>query len=621
MHSLRPLLVFANIIALLGLCGCSFAFPQGGSSISSSSRSASENTSTSQEKSLSLSLAKNTMSYGGEFLTACQPSLLYRNGKVKKTLSIADASLSASIWQGETVYELGDLLPQGHYTVSVSYPFAKVSASADFDVLASDPIAASEGHGYKTISNLADYRLEALPNYACLGPKPLKSIGSQKILVIPVTFKGNAAFTSAELATVNKAYNGEANETGWQSLHSFYATSSYNKLDLSATITTPFEYSQTDSEFETTANALGTNYSNAVNTIAEAAIDSLEKSSFDFTPFDSDSNGYIDGLELVYKTTKNNTKNGGAQVWWNFTTVDSDSQSTASKVSYYFWSEYSALSNGYYTPDIDDHVLIHESGHMLGLCDYYSYDKNECPAGGSDMMDHNIGDHNAYSKMLLGWCNPKIIDGSASDFTLDLAPFEEKGEAILLRNTTSDPFNGTPYDEYLLLQYYTPTSLNLKDASGYKEWWPHGTYSQAGLQVFHVDSRLCQANTNGYVYTDNVSSSAFVAASNTGSYSLNVEQSAKNAPVYQSPYRLLKALPASGNDLFKTAEGIQQMGSNAILFGDSTSEVGGSFYSNYRMRNLFPNGLLFNDGSSLNYSFSVNTETSEKISLHFVKNA
>jgi M6 family metalloprotease-like protein len=621
MHSSRPLLVFASIIALLGLSGCSFAFVQGKSSSSPLNSSASENESTSQEKSLSLTLTNKTMTYGGEFLTACEPNLVYRNGTTEKTLSIADASLSASIQQGETTYGLGDLLPEGHYSVSVSYPFAKVSASADFDVLSGSPVAASEGHGYKTVNNLADYRLEKLPGYACLGPTPLKSVGSQKILVIPITFKGNSAFTSDELSIINKAYNGEASETGWQSLHSFYATSSYNKFDLSATISTPFEYSQTDSDFETAANALGDNYFNAVNTIAEAAIASLEKSSFNFAPFDSDSNGYIDGLELVYKTTKNNTKHGGAKVWWNFTTVDSNSQSTASKASYYFWSEYSALTNGYYTPDIDGHVLIHESGHMLGLWDYYSYDKNECPAGGSDMMDHNIGDHNAYSKMLLGWCNPKIIDGSASDFTLDLAPFEENGEAILLRNTTTDPFNGTPYDEYLLLQYYTPTLLNLKDASGYQEWWPHGTYSQAGLQVFHVDSRVCQANTSGYAYTDNPSSGTSIAANNTGSYSLNVEQSTRKTPVYKSPYRLLEALPASGNDIFKTAEGIQQMGSNAVLFGESTTEAGGSFYSNYRMRNLFPNGLLFNDGSSLNYSFSVQAETSDKISLHFVKNA
>jgi hypothetical protein len=31
----------------------------------------------------------------------------------------------------------------------------------------------------------------------------------------------------------------------------------------------------------------------------------------------------------------------------------------------------------------------------------------------------------------------------------------------------STVYNGTPFDEFLLVEYYTPTSLNLTDTKGY----------------------------------------------------------------------------------------------------------------------------------------------------------
>jgi M6 family metalloprotease-like protein len=48
----------------------------------------------------------------------------------------------------------------------------------------------------------------------------------------------------------------------------------------------------------------------------------------------------------------------------------------------------------------------------LGLPDYYDYDDTTGPKGGVggwDMMDYNGGDHNAFSKYLLGWIDPLVI--------------------------------------------------------------------------------------------------------------------------------------------------------------------------------------------------------------------
>jgi len=57
-------------------------------------------------------------------------------------------------------------------------------------------------------------------------------------------------------------------------------------------------------------------------------------------------------------------------------------------------------------------TIIHETGHALGLADYYDYDDSVGPRGGMgglDIMDGVWGDHNAYSKWILGWLHPEVV--------------------------------------------------------------------------------------------------------------------------------------------------------------------------------------------------------------------
>ena len=44
---------------------------------------------------------------------------------------------------------------------------------------------------------------------------------------------------------------------------------------------------------------------------------------------------------------------------------------------------------------LDTHTFVHESGHLLGLNDYYCYDTENTwdPAGVLDMQSYNVGDH------------------------------------------------------------------------------------------------------------------------------------------------------------------------------------------------------------------------------------
>ena len=74
---------------------------------------------------------------------------------------------------------------------------------------------------------------------------------------------------------------------------------------------------------------------------------------------------------------------------------------------------------------VDAHTFIHETGHLLGLDDYYDYNDYRGAKGGlygADMMDNNIGDHGSVNKLLLGWIEPTVVCG-AGEINIDLLSF------------------------------------------------------------------------------------------------------------------------------------------------------------------------------------------------------
>jgi M6 family metalloprotease-like protein len=564
--------------------------------------------------------------HGLSFFDGCGPTLAYSFESGDEAIDPATSSIRYAIQKGTTSFAPGALLDVGDYHVYATYSPTGISSDViSFSVVDASPVEAEEGRGYHTPTTLANYALANHPNLSALRNAPLKSTGTRKILVVPVYFANGSGFSDEDISLISKAYNGSSSDTGWQSLSGYYKTSSYGALDIGATVTSPFQYEKTDTAFETLAATYGASYDQATNSLAEAIVSSLRET-YAFGDYDQDQDGYLDGLEMVYKTTRNDAQEGGADIWWNYTSFDVNGQASAPiKTGIYFWSEFSRLSNGYYSPDIDCHTLIHESGHMMGLNDYYSYDDaTGAPAGMCDMMDFNIGDHNAYSKMVLGWIAPKVIDGTLDDFTLSLQSFTDTSDCVLLRNMTTDPWNGTPYDEYLMLQYFTPTGLNYSDSVyGYPEWsriGKGGLYKRPGLQVFHVDSRLL--DTNYIQYSDRVYSASYIAASNTPSSSVNVDESAKkNDWVFNSPFKQIKAIPATGIDSYCVSgtSYYSYLGAQTTLFGTASFAAGSSFYSNYAMKGLYTNLTRFNDGSSLNWNFSVVGQASDSITLHFVE--
>ena len=278
---------------------------------------------------------------------------------------------------------------------------------------------------------------------------------------------------------LEKAFFGTSEDTGWESLQSYYYKSSFGKLNIQGTVLDPFPTNESSGYYERLGNE-----DVAVGKIIKAALEYYD-STIDYSEYDTDHDGYIDGLYLVYTAPVNYTNSDS--LYWAFTyeyfTNDVEYYDGV-EADYYCFFGYDfldeELANGT-TPIINTETIIHESGHMLGLDDYYDYDDSKGPKGGlggADMMDYNIGDHNTYSKAILGWVNPYVVNGY--DITIEIGKAVETGESIIVLNEWHDTY----FDEYLLIEYYTPTGLNALEA-GFS-----GQFSVSGIKIFHIAAGL-----------------------------------------------------------------------------------------------------------------------------------
>jgi hypothetical protein len=127
---------------------------------------------------------------------------------------------------------------------------------------------------------------------------------------------------------------------------------------------------------------------------------------------------------------------------------------------------------------------------MLGLEDYYDYypdDLINSGGLGTFMMDYTIGDHDAFSKILLGWITPIVIEES---MTVDISKHVENGDVLLI----IDNWENTIFDEYLLVSYYSPEGLNELDKNY--------IFTQPGIIIFHVSAAIDDGyNPDLYYYS------------------------------------------------------------------------------------------------------------------------
>jgi M6 family metalloprotease-like protein len=304
----------------------------------------------------------------------------------------------------------------------------------------------------------------------------MPAIGNVKVLVFAVDFPDYPAATrGVSIADIQQAFNGSSSSMAFESLQSYYDKSSYGKLHIEADV---YGYYRAPHDSDYYADLYETEYPDS-----DLIYDLLEfyDAQIDYSDYDANNDGYIDGLYVIYTTPV--SYDYGSDLWWAY--MDSyiyEGDVFDGVEPYYFvWHGTDFFLEG--DDPLNARTLIHETGHLLGLEDYYDYDPdgryNVGGLGSADMMDYTVGDHNPFSKILLGWITPLVVTSSMS---VDILPFVESGEVILIINT----WNNTIFDEYLLISYYTPTDLNV-DESGIM-------FSISGIAIYQVSAKI----DNGY---------------------------------------------------------------------------------------------------------------------------
>jgi M6 family metalloprotease-like protein len=431
----------------------------------------------------------------------------------------------------------------------------------------------------------------------------LPSRGDAKMLIIPVDFANyRISDPTTFRSNLNKLFFGTPSETGWESVKSFYETSSYGKLTMSGLVTPVWSLTQRTSDI---VDLDDIQYNYSLVGAGEKTTDDLiyEVSGFltaqgiDGRDYDVDQDGHLDSVWFIYSCPIQYQNNGA--FWAYVFSSNNPSRLTTPSLSKptgwrYAWASYDFMFEGNYSGNkVDAHTFIHETGHLMGVEDYYDYSSQGVDyVACADMMSYNIGDHNVFTKFQLGWVNPYVIDGTKTSTTITLESTPSSGDCILIKNTTGGNYwNNSPYDEYLLLEFYTPTLLNQADSQGYAGRPGLKTYTTSGIKLYHVDARVYGWLGSGYGFTD--------TAVDGGSYYLAMSNT-YNGTISSSSHPLLELIPQNKTTAFRNGSYTNSnVGSSALLFTNGTS------FSVDTYQNFFLSRKLY-DGTTLGYSFTVN---------------
>jgi len=334
---------------------------------------------------------------------------------------------------------------------------------------------------------------------ALLPPPPnwqggLASKGTVQAPVILLSFPDQNPVAGQTSSDISEKFFGLGSPAlyPYESVHRYYNRSSMGMLSIQGDVSDWVQSSTNKSQWNASFRSAQTVQEQAI--IASSLIkDACQKadSQLDFSKYDNDNDGYIDVVYVKYA----GPHDGWSDLFWAFMWSNVlDYQLDGKKVRQYVFSWYSSPDYDSTYPLYNPHTDIHETGHILGLPDYYDYDTNVGPKGGVggwDMMDANFGEHNAFSKYLLDWTTPEII--ASGQKTVVLPPISENNKTVLIMPNAS--LNS--YSEFYMVNYKEGGVRNEPStvwSKGYS--YPQVPFDTKGLFIWHVDARLNQAKTD-----------------------------------------------------------------------------------------------------------------------------
>ena len=299
----------------------------------------------------------------------------------------------------------------------------------------------------------------------------MPTTGTAKVLVLTVEFNDMKFDQNMSVDLLEKNFFGEADEVSpnypYESLSAFYKRSSYGKLDIQGDALTGCSLPNNRSYYDD-------NYTKLVTD----TITYYDSTGVDFSEYDGNNDGVIDNIYFHFAGPS--TEWGST--WWSYCSYEFLRSS-------FYVIDGAALGTVVMLHQTDPIIPIHETGHVLGLPDYYDYEDAGILFGGNggsltnDMMNNNSGDHNGFSKLLFGWIDDvRIVSGGEE--SISLRPLGEYGDVAIVF-----PEHDSMFSEYYLIEYTGSGNYDInRNISDNK-------VTDEGLRIFHVSAQLNDSNT------------------------------------------------------------------------------------------------------------------------------
>ena len=431
----------------------------------------------------------------------------------------------------------------------------------------------------------------------------IDAVGEINVIVIPLGWSDLPERScDKSLEAIRNSLGRVIDENGNVTVHSFgtagefslseyYDISSYGKLNITSFVTDWYE--------------TGLNFADVRNTPPSTdmytEITAWLNENYDLDPakYDRDGNGVYDAVIFVnsgdLEGYSSYTRLSFSGAYCGYNTIYEGPEDKSKPFIYQIISmnlgglhENDLISSG--IPNTN--TLIHEFGHYLGLVDYYNavWGTYVSPLGGFDMHDRNFGDLNPYSKYSLGWITPELVTeesfGTSSSLTFKIGSFTKTGDCIVIPARGYDA-NGTPFDEYIMIELFTDEGLNEYDAA------EDCLTDFAGIRILHVDARQVEGeelirNEKITVSKDFLTNNCTSINEDFGFYLIEMIQAGGKNTLAGDPYDYTNVGKASRDDFFSA----------------------GDIFSLEEYSEFFYNGLMDN---SMEFGYEITIDSIEQI--------
>ena len=195
------------------------------------------------------------------------------------------------------------------------------------------------------------------------------------------------------------------------------------------------------------------------------------------------------------------------------------------------------------------------------------------------MQEDNYGSLDPYHMNRIGWSKPQVYASSdyqlGDKITLNLCDFQSSGQNIILTNTWNS--SNSLYDEYLILELFTPTGLNEYDAK-----FTFMNTVESGIRLWHVNSLLTDIHDSEDKTSEIIDGKQYHLA-----YS-NYE--------VESAFDVLHMIRNNPNEVYHTTSRLPY---NQTLFRQGDS------FDMETFKSQFINGDKLDNGEKLGWSFKI----------------